>query len=475
MEDAKSGDTIELLKKQIYTLYKVFDTPVLKTLTFVGQGPETIWTIGSTPPDPHNFGTEYNGDYSFDGADTITFKNMTLQSGTVDYLGFIRINNTIVEDCVVNGKTFYWGYKKASFINTIFNAPNRDYALWTYCSPIMNFTKCTFNSSGKTINVYTDFSANKHDITINVQDCTVNSSSNGGPFTKPVLNINDSNMGNFKYHINLINLKDTNTINGEVVRDTAKPSNYPDHTATCSRWFGFGLKQNKNNKGRTVVTIDGTTVFENGKMISHELIPGKYTDGYVDNAYTTTEWTPEGNQFKREKICDYCKYKVDEKGYQLTYDPAGGEWPDGKSDKKSEEIMPLSKASTIIDGPTRKGYAFQGWQLAGSPAVYQAGASYAEKNTAGEFINGELQAMWKPLPTEPEDDHPVVWNPNYDNPVPVTPMTMPVIVQNVPEKPLQVEVQNLPRTGAAADPSLFAGLFGLVGIALLSLSISKRR
>lgn len=469
MEEANSGDTIELLKEQEYTLYG--NPKTTKTLTFVGQGSGTTWIIGSKTPDPKKFGTEFNSDYSFDGADTITFKNMTLLSGTVNYLGFTRINHTIVDNCVVNGKTFYWGYKDASFTNTTFNPPKGDYALWTYCSPTMNFTNCTFNSSGKTINVYSDYEANKLDITINFQDCTVNSS-NGGWFAKPVLNINDSNKDTKK---NTINFTGKNTIVGKVARDTAKPSNYPDHTATCSRWFGFGGRQNANNTGLTVVTIDGTTVFENGKMISHELIPDKYTDGYVDNEYTTTEWTLEGNQFKREKICNYCKYKVDEKGYQLTYDPAGGVWPDGKSDKKTEEIVTLSQASTIIGGPTRKGYEFQGWQLAGSPAVYQAGASYAEKNTAGEFINGELTAMWKPLPTEPEDDQPVVWNPNYDNPVPVTPMTMPVIVQNVPSKPLQVEVQNLPRTGAAADPSLFAGLFGLVGIALLSMSISKRR
>ena len=30
--------------------------------------------------DPAYFGTEYNGDYSFDGSGTITFRNMTLQS-----------------------------------------------------------------------------------------------------------------------------------------------------------------------------------------------------------------------------------------------------------------------------------------------------------------------------------------------------------------------------------------------------------
>ena len=442
-----------------------------KTLTFVGQGPGTIWIIGSKTPDPKKFGTEFNSDYSFDGADTITFKNMTLLSGTVNYLGFTRINHTIVEDCVVNGKTFYWGYKDASFTNTTFNAPKGDYALWTYCSPTMYFTNCTFNSSGKTINVYSDYEADKLDITINFQDCTVNSS-NGGWFAKPVLNINDSNKDTKK---NTINFTGTNTIVGKVARDTAKPSNYPDHTATCSRWFGFGGKQNTNNTGRTVVTIDGKTVFENGKMNSHEAISDKYTDGYVDDAYDRTDWSPDEKQFKRVKTCQYCGYQVAEKGYQLTYDPAGGVWSDGKSDKKSEEIMPLSLASTIKDGPTRKGYEFQGWQLAGSDTVYQAGATYAGMNAAGEFINGELTAMWKPLPTEPEEDQPVVWNPNCNNPVPVTPMTMPVIVQNVPAKPLQVEVQNLPRTGAAADPSLFAGLFGLVGFALLSLSISKRK
>ena len=60
---------------------------------------------------------------------------MTLRSSTKDYLGFSHTNETVVENCVINGKTFYWGYTSAEFINTIFNAPSGDYAIWTYSSP----------------------------------------------------------------------------------------------------------------------------------------------------------------------------------------------------------------------------------------------------------------------------------------------------------------------------------------------------
>ena len=104
---AKSGDTITLGEGK-YTLYEkeagIKEFTKGKDLTFVGKGVEkTEWGIGATLPDPDKFGTEYNGDYSFDGAGTITFKDMTLQSAKADYLGFIRSNNTVVENCTING------------------------------------------------------------------------------------------------------------------------------------------------------------------------------------------------------------------------------------------------------------------------------------------------------------------------------------------------------------------------------------
>ena len=306
---AESGDTITLGEGK-YTLYKKGAATNGKNLTFVGKGVgKTEWGIGATQPDPDKFGTEYNGDYSFDGAGTITFKNMTLQSGKVDYLGFIRADKTVVEDCAVNGKTFYWGYTSAEFRNTTFNCPAGDYALWTYSSPIMTFDSCTFYSSGKTINVYTDYSAGQHNITVNFKDCTVN---NSGLKNKPVLKIDDKNMGDYKY---IINISGDNKIN-----NTSADKDIFRDSVTCSRWFGFG-----NNTGKSEVTVDGNTAFKDGKMCSHEL-NSNYTDGYKDNAYTVTsgDWVRgDDGTYTRdiEKVCKYCGYKATDaqKGYSVTY------------------------------------------------------------------------------------------------------------------------------------------------------------
>lgn len=316
---AASGDTI-VLGEGNYTLYKVNSEGHTKgkDLTFVGQGADkTGWNIGAEVPDPANFGTEYNGDYSFDGAGTVTFKNMTLRSGKADYLGFIRADKTVVEDCIINGKTFYWGYTSAEFKNTTFNCPSGNYAIWTYSSPTMTFDTCTFNSSGKVINVYTDYGAGKQDIMVNFKNCTVN---NTGKSLKPVLNINDSNMGNFKY---ILNISGNTTVTGV---DADKD--------TCSRLFGFGGKAASNNKGKTVVNFGDTTVWEDGKMVDAKAyhtdgvkVDGVtydnggsgandilYAEGYKDNEVqtTATDWAEqEDGSYTRTvtRKCNYCGYE----------------------------------------------------------------------------------------------------------------------------------------------------------------------
>lgn len=352
---AQSGDTITLGKGK-YTLYKKGAATAGKDLTFVGKGAgKTEWGIGATIPDPANFGTEYNGDYSFDGAGTITFKNMTLQSGKADYLGFIRANRTVVDNCTVNGKTFYWGYTSAEFKNTTFNCPSGDYALWTYSSPIMTFDGCTFNSSGKTVNVYTDYGAGKNDITVNFNDCTVN---NTGFITKSVLNINDSNMGNYKYRINI---SGNNTIN-----NTSANKDIFRDPVTCSRWFGFGGKAKTNNTGKSVVTVDGMTAFKDGKMVSHEL-NSNYTDGFKDNAYTVTsgDWVlGDDGTYTRTvtKVCKYCGYKAEgtQAGYSVTYtDGVENEeiFEDQSAIVLKDETTPAFNGET----PSREGYSFKGW------------------------------------------------------------------------------------------------------------------
>lgn len=353
--EAQSGDTIELGEGN-YTLYGVpsVGSTQGKDLTFVGQGTDkTAWNIGDEVPDPNKFGTEYNGDYSFDGAKTVTFKNMTLRSGKVDYLGFIRIDNTVVENCVINGKTDYWGYTSAVFKDTTFNAPSSNYALWTYCSPTMTFDTCTFNANGKAINVYTDYSAGAHDITVNFNNCTVNSNfqSYVSMFSnnKTALNINDSNMGSHKY---IININDPKTITAA-----------RDKTTTCSQMFGFGGKAATNNKGKTDVYLNGELVFTNGKMQTHS-----YTDGEQDKAFTTTysEWTRiDARNEMRDvtKTCNYCGWFETHKEiasvYRLQYNLNGG--IGDETANYNDAFYHENESVTLAAAPTREGYEFAGW------------------------------------------------------------------------------------------------------------------
>lgn len=375
---AKSDDTI-ILGEGNYTLYgiKSDDTTKGKNLTFVGQGTDkTFWNIGAEVPNPEYYGTEYNGDYSFDSAKTVTFKNMTLRSGDANYLGFIRIDNTVVENCVINGKTDYWGYTSAVFKDTTFNAPSSNYALWTYCSPTMTFDTCTFNANGKAINVYTDYGAGKQDITVNFNNCTVNSSSG-----KTALNINDSNMGSYKY---ILNITGDNHVTAE--RDTT----------TCTQLFGFGGKLNEliknSNSGRTEVNIDGKCVWKEGRMQTHA-----YTDGEHDQAfnYTYSEWKKldARNDVRDEtKTCKYCgwwkTYKDKDLAsvYRLQYNlnEGIGDATANYNDAFSHE----NESVTLAAAPTREGYQFAGW-LSLNGKLYRAGS---ELVLTGDEV---FTAQWK--------------------------------------------------------------------------------
>lgn len=377
VQEASSGDTI-ILGEGNYTLYKISSEGMTKgkNLTFVGQGPDkTAWNIGAEVPNPEYYGTEYNGDYSFDGAGTVTFKNMTLRSGDKDYLGFIRIDNTVVENCVINGETFYWGYKSAVFTNTTFNAPDGRYALWTYSSPIMTFDTCTFNASGKVINVYTDFSAGKHDIRVYFNNCTVNSSI----LNKQALNINDSNMRPYKY---IIHIDNPQTIDAAL------------SNTTCSQLFGF--KEDKStgftgNTGYTDVYLGGDLVWTNGKMKTHS-----YTVGEKEDAYEITgrsDWTPSVERVDEcevTKTCKYCGWTKKElehaSVYRLQYNLNEGVG-DATADY-NEHFYRENESVTLAAAPTREGYQFAGW-LSLNGKLYNAGS---ELVLTGDEV---FTAQWK--------------------------------------------------------------------------------
>lgn len=377
VQEASSGDTI-ILGEGNYTLFEKNNNHAKagnKDLTFVGQGPDvTAWNIGAEVPDPSKYGTEYNGDYSFDGAGKITFKNMTLRSGKVDYLGFIRPDQTVVDNCVINGRTHYWGYTSAVFTDTTFNTPEDDYALWTYSSPTMIFDNCTFNADGakgKVINVYTE--GTTQDIRVYFNNCTVNSSKLG----KQVLKINDRFMRPYKFIVYINNPH----INATAARDKM----------TCSQLFGFGSDQDSNT-GYTDVYLNGDLVWTNGKMKTHS-----YTDGEKEDAYEITgrsDWTPSVERVDEcevTKTCKYCGWTKKElehaSVYRLQYNLNEGVG-DATADY-NEHFYRENESVTLAAAPTREGYQFAGW-LSLKGKLYKA-ESELEQLTGDEVFT----AYWK--------------------------------------------------------------------------------
>lgn len=374
---ASSGDTI-ILGEGNYTLYgiKSDNTTKGKDLTFVGQGPDkTAWNIGALVPDPANFGTEYNGDYSFDGAGKITFKNMKLCTGAKDYLGFIRPDQTVVDHCEIYGRASYWGYTSAVFTDTTFYAPPFDYAIWTYSSPTMIFDNCTFNTTGKAVNVYTDFSAGKHDIRVYFNNCTVNSSI----LNKQALNINDSNMRPYKY---IIHIDNPQTIDAAL------------SNTTCSQLFGF--KEDKKtgftgNTGYTDVYLNGDLVWTDGKMKTHS-----YTVGEKEDAYKITgrsDWTSSAERVDEcevTKNCDYCGWTKKEwetaSVYRLQYNLNEG--VGDATANYSDANYRQNESVKLAAAPTREGYQFAGW-LSLNGKLYNAGS---ELVLTGDEV---FTAQWK--------------------------------------------------------------------------------
>ena len=273
--NASDGDTIKLAAGE-FTTYG--NPSPKKSLTFVGSGEGTVWTIGDLDNTP---GGEKNGDYSFDGCDTITFKNMTLKSDGADYRGFIRISNTIVDDCVLSGKTAYWGYETAKFINSKFNAPEGDYALWDYSSKSMSFDGCEFNISGKGVNVYVEAgNAGTDARKVEVKDCTVTSTKENKAF----LNIKNSTQA---YDVTI---SGNNTVNGLAANGTTGSNLYQVEATEITEASGKPLtvKQvDAEGKATIVYQVKNQTGVATVDGVSYDTLKDAFA-ALSDKAYTLT-------------------------------------------------------------------------------------------------------------------------------------------------------------------------------------------
>lgn len=360
-----------------------------KSLTFVGKGPDkTKWKI-QAPQAP--YGADGYCNYSFDGSDSITFQDMTVigsvyPNGTIkaeDTQGYVRVKNITLKDCVFNGRADYWGYISTTFDNVTFNAPgttesgisDTNYSLWTYTGKTYTFRDCTFNSTGKTINVYRHVDPG-YDVTVNFENCTVNSNfATSAKESKTALSIGDHTFGSSKYILNII------TPHVTAARDKF----------TCSQVFGFG-DNDKKNTGRTDVYLNGALVWTGGKKLTHS-----YTDGERDGAYKDTgrsDWTPSGadriDKCEVTKTCDYCGWTKKEWEYASVYrlqynlNEGIGDATADYSDANYRE----NESVTLAAAPTREGYQFAGW-LSLKGKLYNAGS---ELVLTGDEV---FTAQWK--------------------------------------------------------------------------------
>lgn len=439
MDAAANGDTI-YLGAGVYCGNAANSTQAGKgagkSLTFVGAGTDkTTWQIKAPA-------TKYGGDgwcdYSFKNSDSITFESMTVigsvyTDNTIqskDTQGLTYINNITLKNCIFNGRADYWGYQTTTFENVIFNAPGTaasgidttDYSLWTLTGKSYTFKNCTFNATGKIINVYTYYSVDKNDVTVNFDSCTVNSTK----ANKTALSINDSLMTdsgcNHKFYVNIIG---NNTIKG------LKPD-----TKTCSRLFGFSNdkiylyngKELHYDSGATVVTINGIPVWEKAaRIVEHNGnnfdegtydngtgsgSDNRYTDGYKDGqVYKVygdwSGWTEDANVphlFHRTRTvnekCHYCSYDEPlddetetENAYLLHYDLNGGTPAESADYSDHYYFKPKDgNTATVAADPSRAGYQFAGWQDA-------AGNQYAAGNTVTVDRDITLTAQWNKLVT----------------------------------------------------------------------------
>lgn len=384
-----AGDSATItLGEGVYSLGDTKQKVTTKSLTFVGKGPDkTTWKI-QAPQAP--YGADGWCDYSFDGSDSITFQDMTVigsvyPDGTIkakDTQGYVRVQNITLKDCVFNGRADYWGYTSTTFDNVTFNAPgtaesgisDTNYSLWTYTGKTYTFRDCTFNSTGKTINVYRHVDPG-YDVTVNFENCTVNSNfATSAKVSKTALSIGDHTFDGSKYILNII-----------TPHVTAARDNF-----TCSQVFGFGDNKDKNT-GRTDVYLNGDLVWTGGKKLTHS-----YTDGEHDKAFTPSysEWTPSGadriDKCEVTKTCDYCGWTKKEWEYASVYrlqynlnEGVGAENVD-YSDANYRQNVSVKLAAA----PTREGYQFAGW-LSLNGKLYNAGS---ELVLTGDEV---FTAYWK--------------------------------------------------------------------------------
>lgn len=152
---AESGDTI-VLKAGEYEL-PLFAN---KELTFKGESKEGV--IINDAPDARAQG--WNGS-------TFHFENLTAKGATANYHGLANgVVAVTYKDCIIKGLRFLYA-NEVSFETCEFNAEGVEHSFWTYGSPKVTVSNCSFSYTDRAVNCYSENGA-EHELDIAFTDCT---------------------------------------------------------------------------------------------------------------------------------------------------------------------------------------------------------------------------------------------------------------------------------------------------------------
>ena len=112
---------------------------------------------------------------------TLAFEGLTLNFGTVNYMGFANTASLTYKDCDINGLQFLFG-NKVSFERCNFDSNGAEHSVWTYGAKEVNFTDCDFTYGDRCVNCYSDNDVEGGKQVVNFTNCefaTANAASEG--------------------------------------------------------------------------------------------------------------------------------------------------------------------------------------------------------------------------------------------------------------------------------------------------------
>ena len=86
---------------------------------------------------------------------TVVFDGVTINFGTVNYMGFANTASLTYKNCKINGLQFLFG-ENVTFENCEFDSNGAEHSVWTYGCKNVSFTECDFAYGDRCVNCYSD-------------------------------------------------------------------------------------------------------------------------------------------------------------------------------------------------------------------------------------------------------------------------------------------------------------------------------